>query len=82
MKGARLVPLTVRQQKCHTCQKQNEEGGLASPIMHIQEMDFSEVSTMVQFSLSANNALKENKVDWNLQTSILNWKAEIRQPLQ
>lgn len=33
----------------------------------------------IQCLLNANGALKKNKGDRNLQTEILNWKAEIRQ---
>lgn len=32
----------------------------------------------IQCVSSVNNALKKNKEDRNLQTNILNWKAEIR----
>lgn len=44
----------------------------------VRDWTFVKLALITQCLLSANNALKKNKGDRNVQTKILSWKAEIR----
>lgn len=48
----------------------------------VRRRTFVKLALTVQCLVCANNALKKNQEDRNLQTNTLNWKAEISQSAQ